>query len=126
MAVKWSLTWYGDAVAARLNERLHAGVEAAALAVLQYARQSVSRPNPTGRAPSRPGEPPKMVTGELRDSLGAAVAVEGERVVAVVGAGARHALFLELGTRRMAARPFLRPALFNQRGEILRLVAGGR
>jgi HK97 gp10 family phage protein len=46
-------------------------------------------------------------TGALRGSI--ARRVEGARWA--VGAGVDYALFVELGTSRMAARPYLRPAL---------------
>jgi HK97 gp10 family phage protein len=35
-----------------------------------------------------------------------------------------YARFVELGTRFMAARPFLRPAVFNNAREIVRIIAG--
>ena len=40
--------------------------------------------------------------------------------------GAFYAQFVELGTSKMAARPFLRPAVFGNAAKILKLVAGGK
>lgn len=62
-------------------------------------------------------------TGDLKDSVCArseAVAggAEGE-----VAAGAAHAVYVELGTSRMAARPFLLPACQAERGALLDAVA---
>lgn len=51
-------------------------------------------------------------TGALRDSI--TVNDEGDTVS--VSADAGHALYVELGTSRMAAEPFLQPALFHERG----------
>jgi HK97 gp10 family phage protein len=48
-------------------------------------------------------------TGQLKASIGATVDRADLRLV--VYADAPHAAFVELGTSRMAARPFLRPAL---------------
>lgn len=60
-------------------------------------------------AVSEPGRPPRDPTGGLAASLGAVVEPETSRLR--IAAASPHALFLEYGTRRMAARPFLRPAV---------------
>jgi HK97 gp10 family phage protein len=46
-------------------------------------------------------------TGELRDSI---AAFRNTRLNWVVGAAATHARFVEYGTSRSAAQPYLRPA----------------
>jgi HK97 gp10 family phage protein len=48
--------------------------------------------------------------------------VEGR--VGVKRGKAFYALFVEMGTRFMRARPFLRPAVFNNAREIVRIIAG--
>lgn len=81
---------------------------------------------------SSPGDPPATDQGMLSASIDHAVGVDAEGVYGVVGSGLKKALWLELGTNnartitddygdeisfpgegssRMAARPFLRPAL---------------
>jgi len=71
-------------------------------------------------------------TGEVRDAVVTAgrhtrttatgsVVVEGS----TFGGPAREALFLELGTSKMAAQPFLRPALAATEAEVLQHVADG-
>lgn len=60
-------------------------------------------------AVSEPGRPPRDPTGELAASLSAVV--EDETSTLRIAAASPHAPFLEYGTRRMAARPFLRPAV---------------
>lgn len=57
--------------------------------------------------PSSPGDPPADPTGALAASL---TAMRNGLNVAVTAASP-HAGFLEYGTRTMAARPFLRPAV---------------
>lgn len=59
---------------------------------------------------SAPGEPPSGDTGYLGASINHTIEVR-ETVVAVVKANANYGIYLELGTRFMAPRPFLRPAL---------------
>lgn len=56
---------------------------------------------------SGPGEPPSPDTSNLRRSVMYEV---GDGYVDV-GANAEYAPYLEFGTRHMAARPFLRPAM---------------
>lgn len=59
--------------------------------------------------PAEPGSPPDDPAGNLADSLGWSLDPDGPRLV--VTAASTHARFLEYGTRAMAARPFLRPAI---------------
>lgn len=64
---------------------------------------------PGGGRPSAPGEPPRRDTGRLRDSVFVRPAARGPG--AEVGCGLDYGAHLEFGTRRMAARPWLAPAL---------------
>lgn len=50
-------------------------------------------------------------TGELRDSITYEVRRTATTFAIVVLAGANHALYIELGTSRMSAQPYLRPVL---------------
>jgi HK97 gp10 family phage protein len=47
-----------------------------------------------------------------------------EGIVGVKRGKAFYARFVELGTRKMAAHPFLRSAVFNNASEIVRIIAG--
>jgi len=73
-----------------------------------------------GRAPRR--------TGLLITEIDGEVVLEDGAVVGRVGVkkrkkgGAFYWRFLELGTRKMAAKPFLRPALFSNLREIARIL----
>lgn len=49
-------------------------------------------------------------TGELHDSIHTEVSDQGMFVVA----SADHAVFVEQGTSKMAAQPYLRPAMFTK------------
>lgn len=60
---------------------------------------------------SAPGEPPAQDTGRLSNSITASI--EGKR--AEVAANVEYAPFLEFGTRTMQPRPFLFPALEQER-----------
>lgn len=60
---------------------------------------------------SAPGEPPASDTGHLLASIGHRMGVDENGVYGEVGSDQDKAKWLEEGTRHMAARPFLRPAL---------------
>jgi len=63
--------------------------------------------------PSAPGFPPAVDTNVLRSSVGHDVISKGSIIDGFVGIASmvKYGLFLELGTRIMKPRPFLRPAL---------------
>lgn len=61
--------------------------------------------------PSRPGDPPRVVTGRGRASITHEVERQGRSIVARVGSNVVYMRFLELGTIHMEPRPWLRPAL---------------
>lgn len=59
--------------------------------------------------PSAPGDPPGVDTGNLKNSI---VAVKGETTFTyLVQVGAEYGADLEYGTSKMAARPFVLPAV---------------
>lgn len=83
---------------------------------------------------SKPGEPPAIDTGVLRASIMSNVKVKSNEVIGKVGPDVEHiatkaeagtdveyGLYLELGTVKMQPRPFLRPALRRQQGNIKKI-----
>jgi HK97 gp10 family phage protein len=68
-------------------------------------------------SPSSPGSPPAVVTGELDRSVVAIPehSMSTGRKRNYIRAMAKHASHLEYGTRKMAARPFMRPAMHRAR-----------
>lgn len=72
-----------------------------------------------GHVPSRPGEPPNQDTGVLGNNI-ETVQVAPLRVE--VSSNAQYAAALEYGTSKMAERPYMRPAVAKQRGEVVALV----
>lgn len=94
-------------------------LHAAGLAVQTQAKRLASTPG-RGRTYTRggvthvasaPGDPPAVDTGRLRASIGSELARDAQGLFVRIGSNYETALWLELGTRRMAARPFLVPAL---------------
>jgi len=85
----------------------------------EYQRRSV-----THRA-SAPGAPPAPDTGNLRSSIKHRVDIAGTTITGVVGAMGKgdeptYAVALEFGSpgRNLAARPFLRPTLQEEKVKI--------
>lgn len=60
---------------------------------------------------SRPGEPPRKRTGTLQKSIAHEIESDNRNVVARVGTNVDYGRHLEFGTRKMAARPYLRASL---------------
>jgi hypothetical protein len=75
-----------------------------------------------GHVPSRPGEPPNNNLGDLVRGI---THEQTGPTSAVVISQSQAALSLEVGTSRMAARPYMGPAGAMEQGAIAKLVAGG-
>lgn len=104
-----------DRVAEELARKQERGITKACLIVQAYAAEHMSP-----ESPSSPGEPPAVVTGQLRASIGHQVVEEDGKIVGYVGvpAGVPYGEYLEFGTSKMQPRPFLVPALEINRAEI--------
>jgi HK97 gp10 family phage protein len=86
-----------------------------------YMRRTVSVKYPPS---SRPGEPPRMRTGHLRSSIYREKVADMHHRVTV---GAEYGVYVEYGTRNMAARPFFRPAIeLHKREFIIRMRNAGK
>ncbi|MNE40071.1 hypothetical protein D3C80_1340600 [compost metagenome] len=95
------------------EEKAVAGIQRAALAGETITNANLSRPG-SGRIygkhqASAPGEPPAVDTGRLRNATQADTQVrrDGDDIVGRVVANSEYAHALEVGTERMAPRPFL-------------------
>lgn len=119
---------------ARLTQAVSAAMEKGALGLVGHIRVKIGRSarvetpgsrktrirnaKAKGRAfakhlyqASRPGEPPRKRTGTLQKSIAHEVHADGSSVVARIGTNVAYGRHLEFGTRRMSARPYLRPSL---------------
>lgn len=77
---------------------------------------------------STPGTPPHVRTGTLSRSIDQETFQRSGEFVGRVGTNLIYGKYLELGTSRMAARPYLRPALDMNRNQIVTEIkaSGGR
>ena len=58
-------------------------------------------------------------TGNLRSSINTTVEANGNNVIATVGTNVEYAPFVEYGTKKMSARPFLIPSFESNKEWIL-------
>jgi len=82
-----------------------------------------------GLDPSKPGEPPHVLYGRLKQSITHQVEVAEKEVIGRVGTNVEYARALELGFegkgRKLAARPYLRPALEKNKTALMNAFAKG-
>ncbi len=94
-------------IEAVLSSRFETAIKEVAEVGQKSAKALVSGPSP-----SSPGHPPGIITGWLRDSITIA---QQDRYHWILLAGAHYSLYLEFGTYKMAARPFMRPTAVTLR-----------
>lgn len=63
-------------------------------------------------------------TQRLRSSLTFEIEKKGKEIIGRIGTNVEYSIFVEYGTSRMAAQPYLRPALAKNKRRIKRLLAG--
>ncbi len=111
-----------------ITQKVDAALRQAAYSAEAVAKRSLAEPK-TGtlykrgniiHQASAPGEPPAMDTGLLANSI--STTAEGS-LRYVVSASAHYAIYLEYGTYKMAARPFMRPAFEQVKPGFLEAIA---
>lgn len=115
----------------RVEEGTLEGLEALGLMVQNSAREKVLKGPKTGRRykksasvthqASAPGEAPASDTGTLVRSI--LSEVQRSALEVIISAGTFYAKMLEYGTRMMAARPFMLPALDTVRAKAAGVLA---
>jgi HK97 gp10 family phage protein len=118
-----------DALRQRLSRLARATDDACAQAAASSAaamaediRRSLS-PSAANARVSAPGEPPASHSGRLRRGVRADSDGAAGSVMVGPSTGAPYAAALEFGTRRMAARPFILPAVASFRARIAAIAA---
>jgi HK97 gp10 family phage protein len=96
-----------DDIVNRLKVKARQAAEVFAERGKSYIRDSLSQPYPPA---SKPGEIPHRRSGRLMAAVTATVEEQGDQIRVKWGNTAPYSGFLESGTGRMAARPFIRPA----------------
>ncbi len=142
------LAWFGREIFTQATEANVIAMEKAVILVEGKAKRIMGtgvtsgkkiRRSGTGASrkfhrPSAPGEPPAIDTGILRSSVSHEIKLEGLSINGFVGSDIDHirkrsdigtdveyGFYLEVGTIKMRARPWLRPALRRSENGILRI-----
>ncbi len=144
MAVTGITKWHGDRVFKLATKANVVAMEKAAALVENYVKThftlqgtgAASKRTKSGKKhrASAPGEPPAIDTGILRASMIHTVQKTALEVIGKVGTDIEHiaakapagtdvnyGLYLELGTSKMAPRPYLRPALIATKKKVLNI-----
>lgn len=98
--------WHGDKVLGRLRDMLADRLEAAAEVLAEEAR----------------AESP-VDTGMLRNSI-APDPVDRDALAVDIVVHAEHGIYVEMGTRKMRANPFMRRAIARSKSLIMAILAG--
>lgn len=112
------MTWNKDIIP-MIEGLFGSRVSAAGQMFAEECRQVVATPGPT---PSQPGQAPHRQTGELQ--AGIFSQYTHDRFQARIGTMVKQGRFTELGTSKMAMRPWLRSTLSRKHAEIVAMIAG--
>jgi len=111
--------WNADKVLAEVSGRVLSGMDNAC----QFAAERAK-----GHAPKRTGTLAEEIDYEVvpeRNKVVGYVGVKRGEIGAVNQGKAFYGYFHELGTSKMRAHPFLRPAVFGNGDEIVKRIQGG-
>jgi HK97 gp10 family phage protein len=131
MAQFKNLKWYGTEVYNKIHAEQKKRVLRAAIFLESYIRKSMKKG--TGNVymvagkphhASAEGEPPAVLTGRLRDSITHEIEEQLWDIIGRVGTNVEYARYLELGTKKMAPRPYLRRAIEENRKELIDMLTG--
>jgi HK97 gp10 family phage protein len=104
-----------EAVTAKVAAGAQVRVVLATARVETAMKHKVETPGPPR---SKPGEPPHRDTSRLIQSIHSSVVQVGYKITGTVNVPVEYAQHLEYGTPKMAARPFARPTLAEERANI--------
>lgn len=135
-----SVEWHGDKWQKQLNADIRLRVSAAAIYLTNIIKADISQSGalvysvkPGGKSKrtvrnfthSLPGNPPYLQTGRLRGSIAWEVIdsanVRASGFYGRVGTNLKYGTYLEMGTRKMAARPFIKANMWKHR-EVLKAI----
>ena len=108
----------------RIAQGLARGLYAGGKEIESEAKRSITEGAVSGKGhvPSAPGEPPMEDTGVLRSHIDTHIVASGSNPEVHVRSRAPYAVFLETGTRKMAARPYMAPAARKKKDAVAKAV----
>ena len=113
--IEISLTDNSDLIKDALEDQLEQALTAVGITAESNAKKEITR-----AVYDTPESKTYVRTGRLRNSLTHSVAMNEKAVY--IGSAVGYAAYVELGTSRMKARPYLRPAVTNYTDEYKNLV----
>ena len=117
------LKWYGEELKQIVKASSTKRVEAATIILANELKNVlVQQDNIDGTNPSEPGEPPAKESGRLSGSISREV--DPVTNVGRVGTNVIYGKMLELGTVKMAARPWLRPTYDRLKATLIKILQG--
>lgn len=124
--------WHGKGEIEKATRKMKSNAERAGMFLEGYVVKSLSKGQPVRRSgnrlvglrPSRPGEPPRLLHGLLRNSISHRVDRDAKHVDVYIGAHTPYARALELGGAGLP-RPYLRPAIKRNRDKAIRILVSG-
>jgi hypothetical protein len=126
-----TIKWHGDAMMARVRQGAMRGVVEGIGIVERKAIDLILNTSKSGRVyrrrgvehqASAPGEPPASDQGTLVNAR--RIDLIPERVAARLTFTAKHAAYLQFGTRRMKPRPWADRAVRETEGEVSAAILG--
>lgn len=122
------LDWHSDEFLASIKETLTPRVQAAGDNVLRYAQNLIGIPvEYIGGSVIRslPGEPPRMDTTALINSLTATSGESGDVIYCDIGTDIFYGMMLEYGWSHVAARPWLGRSEHETEEDTVRIIVEG-
>ena len=113
---KAKILWYGNQLLKKINTEEKRKVKKACIFLERYIKKSF------GKSPSSPGEPPGVDTGRLRASITYEIEQILFSITGKIGTNVKYARYLELGTKDMQPRPYLRAAIERNKAEIIKIL----
>lgn len=107
----------------RVKKALRSRAHEVGKSLVNEVRADISRPNPTGKDPSLPGEPPKRVTGFLQESIGYDVKDRPNGISIFIGVQEGGPFYGRILEEEMD-RPFVGPVVDRNRQRIVVMLRG--
>lgn len=118
------MLWRGQEIQDSLVRKMISRMRRATVHLVNYCRSLMKISSEGGKNPSKPGEPPHRLIGNLVNSVSSAVDYTGRVIKGWIGIREGptevYAAALEFGTKsgRLAPRPYLRRTLLDNKERI--------
>lgn len=127
--------WNGKELMIQAMRKMETNAERVGMMLDGAVVRSISKGQPVkrvgnrlvGQGPSKPGQPPRVLHGLLRNSISHRTELRRGSITIYVGANTKYARALEYGNPKghLKPRPYLRPALAKNKDKALRRLVKG-